>query len=421
MFILGICDNPDVLAVVRIVNLIIMILSVAVPIILMIIVMIDFMKAINLNDQDGLKKAQKMAVNRAIACVIIFMIPTFVSTLVKIAGGGTDYTGCLTNATMENITAAYLSRAESLVAKAEETLDYYDYTNAIGAITSVDNREAKENLQGRLDVVKEAINQRIEETEEEENASTGSGSSGPGGPLETGSGTSSDGVGQCRKGQKITSEPDPADAISCWPNVVSISNFVYPKDTNGKMLGSWPKNHASIPTQITSYKTYSGQFIVPITPHTNGKDAWYDFVYEHNGIDFMSYFGEPIYSPVDGTLYYSEWGHTSNMGGDETSYSISINMTTPVTVGGKTVKTIFLTHLSGIRYRCAPGACNRTVKKGELIGFAGNAAGTTESVGWAPHLHMSIYPAGNYDGGLRTTAIEGLYNLSHGMTLKAGG
>ena len=80
----------------------------------------------------------------------------------------------------------------------------------------------------------------------------------------------------------------------------------------------------------------------------------------------MAYFGTPIYSPVDGTLDYSEWGHTSNMGGDETSYSVSITMNKAVNVGGKTVKTIFLTHMSGIRYRCARGTCNRTVKKAPL-------------------------------------------------------
>ena len=36
MLILGICDNPDILSVVRIVNLFIMIISIAVPIILII-------------------------------------------------------------------------------------------------------------------------------------------------------------------------------------------------------------------------------------------------------------------------------------------------------------------------------------------------------------------------------------------------
>lgn len=420
MLILGICDNPDILSVIRIVNLFIMIISIFVPIILIIVMMIDFMKAIKIGDDDLLKKAQKMAVNRAIACVLIFLVPTIVSTLVKVAGGGTDYTACLNDATLENIASAYLSKAETLVSKAEETKNYYDYTNAIQAVGSLTDDEAKTNFQSRLNVVREEIDKRIDE-KEAENATKPGNVTGGGDALNAGSGSSSDGVGQCKKGQRITVEPDPADAISCWPSIVRISDFVYPKDSNGKMLGSWPKDYASIPTQLSNYKTYSGEFIIPISPHTSGKDNWYNFVYEHNGIDFMSRFGAPVYSPVDGTLDYSEWGHTSNMGGDETSYSISITMNKAVNVGGTTVKTIFLTHLSGIRYRCSSGTCNRTVKKGELLGFAGNAAGTTESVGWAPHLHMSIYPAGNYNGGLRTSKIEGLYNLTHGMTLQAGG
>lgn len=45
----------------------------------------------------------------------------------------------------------------------------------------------------------------------------------------------------------------------------------------------------------------------------------------------MAVFGTPIYSPVDGILEYSEWGHTGNHGGDATAYSLSIKLTTPIT------------------------------------------------------------------------------------------
>ena len=168
-----------------------------------------------------------------------------------------------------------------------------------------------------------------------------------------------------------------------------------------------------------SYKTYKNTFIFPVTP-VGGN---YHFVYAHNGIDFMSYFGEPIYSPVDGKMDYSEWGHTSNMGGDETSYSISLTIDNPVTIDGKKMTKIFMTHMSGIRYRCPQSSCSRHVQKGELIGFVGNAAGSSTSAGWAPHLHMSIYP-GNYNEGLGTVKIEALYNIpekTSSYAIKAGG
>ena len=73
--------------------------------------------------------------------------------------------------------------------------------------------------------------------------------------------------------------------------------------------------------QLTGYKTYqNGKIILPKTP-------------------------------VNGTLDYSEWGHTSNKSGNETSYTVSIKMDDYITIDGKSVNRIFLTHMSGIRYR----------------------------------------------------------------------
>ena len=135
----------------------------------------------------------------------------------------------------------------------------------------------------------------------------------------------------------------------------------------------------------------------------------------------MANFGEPIYSPVDAILVYSEWGHTVNRGSDETAYSVTLELETPIKFAGVNIGHIFLTHMSGIRYRCEWGNCNRKVKKGELLGFVGNAAGTSLSGGWAPHLHMTYYPYNNYGGGLYTKNMEKLYNITSGTKRKAGG
>ena len=97
-------------------------------------------------------------------------------------------------------------------------------------------------------------------------------------------------------------------------------------------------------------------------------------------------------------------------------------MNKSVNVQGTQVGQIFMTHLSGIVYRCAQGSCNQSVKKGQLIGFSGNAAGSTcGNAGWAPHLHMTMHPVGNYSGGIGTSKIQKLYNLTSGMKLQAGG
>ena len=60
----------------------------------------------------------------------------------------------------------------------------------------------------------------------------------------------------------------------------------------------------------------------------------------------------PIYSPVDGDLLYSTWGYTSNLGSDETAYAVTIAPSTKYEYNGVIIDEIFMTHMSGIRYRC---------------------------------------------------------------------
>lgn len=213
---------------------------------------------------------------------------------------------------------------------------------------------------------------------------------------------------------EVSSEPEPWAVINYFDNL-NKDDFVYPVDKNTNLkLGAWPKNYKKIPTQLSGCKVYQGAYIWPTTP-SNGK---YDYVYPHNGIDIMADFGTPIYSPVDGTLVYSEWGHTSNKGSDETAYSVTITPDKVVSYGGIKIDEIFMTHMSGIRYRCEWGKCNKKVKKGELLGFVGTAAGNSTSPGYASHLHMTLYPSSNYSSGIRTPTIEKFYNISSGTKRK---
>lgn len=215
-----------------------------------------------------------------------------------------------------------------------------------------------------------------------------------------------------------STEPDPATAINYWDSL-DYNDFVYPKDSStGKSLGAWPKNYKSIPTQLSGYKTYQNNFIWPSTPD----GGQYNFVYEHNGIDIMASFGTPVYSPVDGTLVYSTWGHTVNKGSDETAYSVTIIPDKVVNFAGTNIDRIFMTHMSGIVNRCEEGSCNKKVKKGELLGFSGNAAGDAYTIGWAPHLHMTFYnEAGGYSStGLGTSNMQKLYEISSGTTRSVG-
>ena len=410
MYILGVCSNPDILKVINLIKIVITGIMIATPIILIVVCLIDTAKLVADPNPDVTKNGLKIFLHRFIACAVIMAVPFLVKTLTGIVRTE-DYTECISLATPENISQLYVTRAETAVALVEKTLTRTDLALAQLAVNKLEYDTTRENLQKRLETAEASIIKKEEEEKKKEEEETVP----PGGPIETGPGSGSSGNGTCRTGTVFSSEPNPADPMSCYPNIIAMSKFTFPKDSNGRRLGSFPKNYNSIPTQLTNYKTYHKEFIIPVTPVSSK----YNFVYQHNGIDFMAVFGTPIYSPVDGTLQYSEWGHTGNKGWDETAYSASIVMDRPVTFNGKSIGQIFLTHMSGIRYRCS--SCNIKVKKGQLLGFSGNAAGSASSGGWAPHLHMSMYPVGKYDQGLQTREIEQLYNLSSGMTLNAGG
>lgn len=410
MYILGVCSNPDILKVINLIKIVITGIMIATPIILIVVCLIDTAKLVADPNPDVTKNGLKIFLHRFIACAVIMAVPFLVKTLTGIVGTE-DYTECISLATPENISQLYVTRAETAVALVEKTLTRTDLALAQLAVNKLEYDTTRENLQKRLDTAEASIIKKEEEEKKKEEEETVP----PGGPIDTGSGSGSNGSGTCRTGTVFSSEPNPADPMSCYPNIIAMSKFTFPVDSNGRKLGSFPKNYNSIPTQLTNYKTYHKEFIIPVTPVSSK----YNFVYQHNGIDFMAVFGTPIYSPVDGTLQYSEWGHTGNKGWDETAYSASIVMDRPVTFNNKSIGQIFLTHMSGIRYRCS--SCNIKVKKGQLLGFSGNAAGSASSGGWAPHLHMSMYPVGKYDQGLQTREIEQLYNLTSGMTLNAGG
>ena len=83
--ILNICDNPSILSVMRIINMVILIIKIVVPIILILVGMMTLMKTIKVGDDDLLAKAKKQLINNALAAIMVFLVPTIVSVLVKVS------------------------------------------------------------------------------------------------------------------------------------------------------------------------------------------------------------------------------------------------------------------------------------------------------------------------------------------------
>ena len=149
MLILGICDVPEVLEVMRVVNIIVLILKIVVPIILIVSGMVTFMSAIKVGNEDFLAQAKKSLINKCIAAVAIFLVPTIVSVLVNISGPDNEYKNCL-EADATTINQAYNNKADTLLSKAESSKKLEDYSNAVTAVAGVKDETKKQEYQKRL-------------------------------------------------------------------------------------------------------------------------------------------------------------------------------------------------------------------------------------------------------------------------------
>ena len=152
--ILNICDMPQVMQVLRIINIVISIIRIVVPIILIVSAMIDFVRAVT---NAELNKITKPMVSKVISAVIIFLIPTFVSVIALIAGNNGEYKHCLDDITLDQINIAFNEFENDLVEKVEESLNIYDYNNAMVYLVNIKDPEKRKEFEERLKAVKEQI------------------------------------------------------------------------------------------------------------------------------------------------------------------------------------------------------------------------------------------------------------------------
>ena len=143
--ILSVCDNPSVLEIMKIIKTAITIIKIVVPLILIISLMIGYTRAVANKDNDALAKANKNAVAKIIAAVLIFLIPTFVNIIVKISNGDDNYISCLKYANKEGIQSAYKKIATNYVNNVKNTLSSADYIKAVTYINNNIKNESEKN------------------------------------------------------------------------------------------------------------------------------------------------------------------------------------------------------------------------------------------------------------------------------------
>ena len=155
--VLGLCDYPEILQIFRLIRIIIGIIRIAVPILMIFTITMDFAGATAKGDEVAVKDAFKKAIVKGIAAILIFFLPIFVNVVLKISSSDLEYEVCLGNATSENIEREYTNRARKLVEEAKEQMTKESYSLAQNAVNKLTNTSAKQELQQELNAIKPVI------------------------------------------------------------------------------------------------------------------------------------------------------------------------------------------------------------------------------------------------------------------------
>ena len=169
MLIMNICDNADILSIFRIVNTVMTIIKIAVPILLIVSLMISYTSAVRNNDADALNKANKNAVPKIIAALLVFFIPSFVNTLAHtVSYDSNNYLKCIKNATPEKINELYLRDAYYYGDLAKTKLDRNYYNMAVKYTNKLLNKDDRERMEKELDYTLKLIEAEEKRKKEEE-------------------------------------------------------------------------------------------------------------------------------------------------------------------------------------------------------------------------------------------------------------
>ncbi len=103
----------------RIVGVIYKGIQIIVPIVLIIVGMLDFAKAVTEKNEDKIKEAQKKLISKAVAAVLVFLVTVIVGVLMRIVGND-DYRGC-----MYCITNPFTGKCKTYVDQSNERYNKY--------------------------------------------------------------------------------------------------------------------------------------------------------------------------------------------------------------------------------------------------------------------------------------------------------
>ena len=71
----------------RIINYLMNIVKFIVPVVLIVLIVVDFLKAVTTNDEKKMREAKNIALKRIFYAIILFLVPTIVSIIFRGLGG----------------------------------------------------------------------------------------------------------------------------------------------------------------------------------------------------------------------------------------------------------------------------------------------------------------------------------------------
>ena len=158
MTILSVCDNSDILSIIRVIKVVVTLIRIVVPIILIFSLSINYLKAVKSNDSDLISKANKSAVPKIIAALLVFYIPTFVNILADISSyDSNSYISCINNANSEYISKLVVTEAKLYVEAARQSLKRADYVVALSKVNKIKDNTSKEKYLKELKDIEEKI------------------------------------------------------------------------------------------------------------------------------------------------------------------------------------------------------------------------------------------------------------------------
>lgn len=164
MNIMSICDSADVLSVIRIIKIVITIIKIAVPIILILSLLLNYMSAVKSNDDNLLAAANKSTIPKLTAAILVFFIPTFVNILADVVSFNSDsYSNCISNANSEHISELIVNDAKIYLSLAKKTLTRADYNIAISKVKKIKDDSEREKYSAELKEIEEEIKKKEEE------------------------------------------------------------------------------------------------------------------------------------------------------------------------------------------------------------------------------------------------------------------